>query len=160
MRFSSPREFFYKLYNVLYVIVLLPLLLFGFLYLNFRSEDLLANHNYSVASYMMILSAYGAIVGYSFWMFWNKIKLARRHSELNEKMEQYAKLTIARYVILAFTGLLLAAGLFLTKDQIFVVLFVVSLIVLSLVWPTSRKVSKDLKLRNEERETVLGRGRK
>jgi hypothetical protein len=50
--------------------------------------------------------------------------------------------------------LLLAVGLFLTRSDIFTAFYIAGLIFSAVFWPTSRKVSDDLRLRGDERQMV------
>lgn len=157
MQFSSAQEFFNKLHNLLYLIVILPLLVFAFLYLDLRSEDVLANQFFSPVWYVVILTTYAATVGLTFWIYNRRLQEIRQDNVFEKKIAAFARLTIVRYLILSLVGLLIAGGLFVSHDQVFVILFVASLIVISFIWPSARRVAKDLKLKDVERDRIMGR---
>lgn len=156
MKFSSFRGYFDQLHNILYLSILVPLLLFGYTYLQVMAADdspgnetpirLLSPTLIIVFCIIMILSAR---------LFSGKLKASRELPELSAKMEHYATATIVRFLMFTLATLFLAAGFSLTHEKVFVALFGVSIILFSWWWPTPRKVCKDLHLKGEEHQRVL-----
>lgn len=152
MKFSSMREYFYKVHNILYVTFLFPLLLFTYLYLENRL--VLSQGTHGVLAYLLTF-VFLAAVGFARWDFVRKIKAIRQLAGLGVKLEKYATALIIQFAIISAVCLMLVVGLWLTASQIFVAAFVVSLIILSWLWPTGSRVCKDLRLRGDERDMVL-----
>jgi lysylphosphatidylglycerol synthetase-like protein (DUF2156 family) len=154
MKFISIGQYFYKLYSAVLCIVLLPVLMFIIAYV-FSAPVTPSQH-----SLLLLLSL--SVVVVSDWLivlfFFNKkIKSIRHHQGLRLKLEKYFRLTIVRYMVIATGCIVLAAGFFITGDDLFTGLFVISLILIGLVWPAPAKVSNDLGLKGDEREMVYYR---
>lgn len=90
----------------------------------------------------------------AFYLFDKKIKSIRNDQGLRAKLEKYFALTIVRYIQITGGHLFLAAGFYITQEDVVTGIFVASMVLAGLLWPTSAKVCKDLKLRGDEREMV------
>ena len=152
MDFFTIEQYFNKLFSALFVILLVPIGAFIGSYL--RSVEVIASQiNFSVDHHYL-----GAIVAADwlliFILFNKRIKSIRNGQGLRIKLEEYFRLTIVRYIGGAAGCLVLAYGFYFSNDDLYTGAFVVSLLVLGLLWPTSPKVCRDLKLRGDEREMV------
>lgn len=155
MQFNSIRDFFNALYNILYGILLVPLLAFVYLYLEQqagRLEPILQQSG-------LIVTVLAVIVivdwGVSFALFNNGLKRARQLTLLGERLQHLRYITIVRYVLISSSCLLLAVGFYFTSHQALTALFVVSMILQSSFWPTTYRVCDQLELKGEEREMVI-----
>jgi hypothetical protein len=161
MKYNSIREYFYKLHNVLYALVLIPLLVFIYVYLEFQYrefESLYKDDDFLIRIVVFGLSIVQFVIWiFTFYTFNKKLKQLRLVESLGERLDQYYKLTTVRFTLVTVGSLMLAAGFYLTEDQVITVLFVTSLGILSLLWPLPSKVCRDLKLRGDERTMVLFR---
>jgi hypothetical protein len=150
MNFLTIGQYFNKLQSALLFILIVPLLIFTTLYLfaHGMAEDQLSEY-YIVISAAVVLDWFMAVV-----IFNKKIKSARNQQGLGAKLDKYFKLTIVRYSVLSSASLLLAVGLYLSGSDVFMAMYMVGLLIAGILWPTSRRVSDDLKLRGDEREMV------
>lgn len=150
MNFLTIGQYFNKLQSVLLLILIVPLLIFTTLYFftGGKPEDPQTEYYIIIAAAVLMDWAMALII------FNKKIKSARNQQGLGAKLDKYFKLTIVRYSILSSASLLLAVGLCLSGSDVFMVLYLVGLLLAGVFWPTSRKVSVDLKLRGDEREMV------
>lgn len=151
MEFISIGQYFHKLYSTVLCIVLLPVLMFSIAYV------LPVPAGSSSHSLPLLLAL--SVVVVSDWLiilisFNKKIKSIRQHQGLRLKLEKYFRLTIVRYTLIASGCVVLAAGLFITRNDLFTVFFVINLMLTGLVWPVPSRVSNDLRLRGDEREMV------
>jgi hypothetical protein len=158
MKFNSIREYFYKLHNVLYALVLIPLAVFVFIYLEFQNGSIEGHFRQDKPISLFLLIAI-CIAIVSDWvvaliLFSNRLKSLRTVESLGKKLELYYKLTIVRFAIVVMGLIMLAVGLYLTENQIFTALFVCGLVLVSLIWPMPAKVCNDLQLRGDERLMV------
>ena len=152
MDFFTIEQYFNKLFSALFVILLVPIGAFIGSYL--RSVDPIAMPmNFSDDHYYLaaIVVADWVLI---FILFNKRIKSIRNGQGLRVKLEEYFRLTIVRYICGALGCLVLAYGFYISNDGAYTGTFVVSLLVLGLLWPTSPKVCRDLKLRGDEREMV------
>ena len=155
MRFTTISEYFYKIYSALLIIVLPPIIAFIVLYLqpSRQAVDFLDEPEKSITFTTALLLIWIA----SFIFFTKKIKSARNGQGLRAKLEKYFSLTIVRYISFTLTGLILAAGFYFMRNDIFSLLLVAQLIIMGSIWPFPGKVCKDLRLRGDEYDMVFFR---
>src|SRR5687768_12550859 len=152
MEFITINQYFYKLYNAVLVILLLPIL--AFLTIYFQTFTLAADQPQSLSLILQILSAVLFLWVVMLLISFKKIKTIRNGQGLRVKLEKYFYLTIVRYIFISIGSLLLAYGFMLTHEDLFTGFFVVNLVFAALLWPAPAKVCKQLKLRGDEREMV------
>jgi hypothetical protein len=102
---------------------------------------------------------YGSIV-VALWLimfifFAKKIKTVRNDQGLRLKLEKYFRLTIVRYSLIAISAFILAVGFYQTRNDLFTLIFLVHILMAAMLWPRPAKVTKDLRLRGDEREMVF-----
>lgn len=151
MDFFTISQYFNKLFSALLLILLLPIVIFCAIYLQASFGE--ANH-YSVAVHVLIMAIVATDWLIIFFFLNKKIKSIRKDQGLRFKLEKYFRLTIVRYSLGAAACLMLAFGFYLTKDDVYTASFMVSLLMLGVLWPVAPKVCKDLMLRGDEREMV------
>lgn len=155
MKFNSIREFFNTLYNILYGILLVPLLVFVYLYLEQRSGNLMAE---IVESSLLVWILSSVVIfewAMSFVIFHKGMKAVEQRIGLGERLEKYRSITIVRYAMISSSCLILALGFYLTQHQVFTALFVMAMILQSSFWPTTYRLANHLKLKGEEREMII-----
>lgn len=155
MKFNSLRAYFYKLHNLLYLALLPPLIGFTFLYL----ENYLDIVKITVLSIRLglALAAFLVLICMSLWIRRRRLRVVRGLVSLNDRLEQYASALIHQFFILSAASYVLALSFYLMKDQLFIALFGMQLILFSVYWPTPRKVCRDLQLKKDEREVVINK---
>jgi hypothetical protein len=152
MQWISIGQYFYKLYSAVLILLLVPIIAFIFIYWQMLGTEPVSARTFETALPILII----ALISWLFMFFFynKKIKSIRNRQGLRAKLEKYFILTIVRYTVAVTGCLVLAYGFYLTRDNWFTGMFVLGLLVLGLMWPTSAKVCKDLKLRGDEREMV------
>lgn len=150
MRFFTITQYFNKLQSTLFMLLMGPLLLFIALYFYLAGKPVDPRMEYFVfISLAIALDWLIAMI-----LFNKKIELARKAQGLGAKLDKYFGLTIVRYGFLSSAHLLTALGFFLSGSDFFAAIYAGGLMLSALLWPTSRKVCRDLKLRGDEREMV------
>lgn len=159
MKFSTVREYFQKLHNILSAIVLVPVLCFGYIYLEagYGSGPMPVPERGDILSYVLI-SLQMALVIASLGMFSKRLHAVRKIETLRGRLDAYGRAIVIRFVFMTVIAFLGVAGLLFTANPIHVGLFVLLMIVLSFWWPSPHKLSRDLRLGREEREVVMRRG--
>ncbi len=152
MDFFTISQYFNKLFSVLFIILLLPIAAFIGVYFYLTVNSSVANHTVQV--HFSLLSIVVVLWALIFLWFNKKIESVRSDQGLRKKLEKYFRLTIVRYILAGSACLVLAYGFYLTGDDMYTWVFAGSLLILGILWPTSQKVSRDLKLRGDEREMV------
>lgn len=159
MKFADPREYFQKLHNILSAIVVVPVLAFGFIYLEagYGSNPVPTPTRADIRTYIIAFATV-ALVAWSIATFLRRLKEIRQLQDINERLSQYANATITRFAVAAAAGFTSVIGLYLTNDPIHVGLFVFLMIMLSAWWPSPSRLSRHLRLKKEEREWVMRKG--
>ena len=159
MKYQSLREYFYKLYALLFFLVLIPLGAFIYLYLAMRTQGFGGILNNDEFLSQTLIYVFGAVAfvdwSASFLIFSRGLKSARTITSLGGKLDRYYALTIVRFALIISGLLVLAAGFFLIENHVLTGLFMISLVVLGIVWPFPSKVCNDLALKGDERNMVL-----
>lgn len=158
MKFSSIKEYFYKLYNVCYLATLIPLGAFIYLYLKLQDGN--ANAFIQDAQQVLVLQ----IVAFLFVALIltivhlgtkKKMKTLSSELSLGNKMDRYFYLAFNRIGIGAFTSLIMGGGLMATGSELFSIFFLAILLWMASQWPTPKKLCVELSLKGDEREMVL-----
>jgi len=150
MRFFSIHQYFNKLHIAFLSLMMLPVLAFIVIYLTTDQQVPGTNPVYFAAIPLTALLDW--VIGIV--TFNKKIKSARNAQELGAKLEKYFNITIVRYSFVSGAGLILAFGFFLTNHELFGGFYLLNLLCSLLLWPTGPRVSRELRLRGDEREMV------
>lgn len=154
MKYNSVREYFYKFHNVLYLFILLPLLVFTFLYYAIQSNFIQSPYKDDdfliriVVIAALFITSIDWIV--TFVLVHVKLKQIRTFPSLGERLDRYYALTTVRFVLITFDSVLLAFAYFMTEAQLLTIASVANLALLVFLWPSTRKVCRDLQLRGDE----------
>lgn len=160
MKFNSVKEYFLKLNNTGYQLMMIPLILFIYFYTQSYFYDSQPLVEPGLGEYLLwAFFGLGAVILTIVQIYTNK-KAIRIASEvgLGIKLEKLGSVLIERMVWKAVVTLLMPLGLVATGNQLFSVLFGITLAWFFLQWPTPGRVSDLLKLRGDEREMVMSRG--
>lgn len=150
MNFITIGQYFNKLQSILFILLIVPLIVFSALHYFISGHQPEPRIDY----YVII----GAVVFVDWVMavviFDKKIKSSRNEQGLGVKLDKYFRITIVRHGILSSASLLLALGLYLTRSDFFTAMYVAGLGLSGILWPTGRKVCNDLRLKGDERQMV------
>lgn len=150
MNFITIGQYFNRLQSILFILLILPLMIFSALYyFNGENEPDSRPHYYVVIGVAVFIGWVMAMV-----IFDKKIKSSRNEQGLGVKLDKYFRITIVRHAILSSASLLLALGLYLTGSDFFTAMYVAGLGLSGILWPTGRKVCNELRLRGDERQMV------
>lgn len=161
MKFNSVKEYFYKLTNMGYQAMMVPLILFIFFYtklLFFASKPLIENTNQHL--YWLIgFAAFGVLVLTSVHILsYRKAKAISREVGLGIKLEKLGTVLMRRILWQAGVVTGMPIGLVLTGHAGFSVLFGVFMLFYFLNWPTPKQVARLLALKGDERVLVINKG--
>lgn len=161
MKFNSVKEYFYKLTNVGYQAMMVPLILFIFFYaqlLFFTSKPLIENTN-QYLYWLIGFAAFGVIALTLVQLFVKrKAKAISQMVGLGIKLEELGTILVRRMIWQAVIVTLMSVGLVLTGNVIFSVLFGVFMLFYFLNWPTPKRIARMLGLKGDERTLVINRG--
>jgi hypothetical protein len=150
MEYFTIGQYFTKLHIRLLIIILVLIIMFvgAYFITTFDSEP----HPWLTRTQMLSIIIANWLMVFLYYL--KKIKSIAKDQGLGLKLTNFFYLTIVRYIIIAFGCLFLLYSFYLTKDDVVTAMFVANLILMAVLWPTSSKVCRDLKLRGDEREMV------
>jgi hypothetical protein len=159
MKYNSLREYFYKLHNLLFGIILLPFLVFVALYWQMNEGNIEGPYRYNetYTNFMFWVSGFVVIMDWiiSGFLYLRGKRAAQKLASLGTRLDRIFSFTVLRFALVISGSLIFAAGFYFTEDQLFTLLFGVNILLLILFWPTPAKVCNDLKLKGDERTLVL-----
>jgi len=158
MNFSSLQEYFYKLSNRCYLLVLLPLGLFIYLFqqLMTRQIEPIVQDEPLVNIIIVTLCVFGlvnltTVHGVSV----QRLKKYAAELGLGRKLDRYHEIVLFRIAASSASSLMMAAGFLLTGSEVFGIFFIGILLWTLLQWPTSKRACQDLQLKGDEYDMVL-----
>jgi hypothetical protein len=158
MNFTSIKEYFYKLYNVCYLLLLLPLLIFIFIYYQLTEKKIVPIIAEEMQIQAMIAGAILLVIinlTTVHWVSGKRMKVYVTEPGLGRKLDRYYEIIFLRFTAGATSSLLAAIGLLLTGSVLFAAIFIVVLLLLAVQFPTSRKACKELMLKGDEYTMVF-----
>jgi hypothetical protein len=160
MKFNSVKEYFLKLNNTGYQLMMIPLILFIYFYTQSYFYDSQPLIEPRLGDYLLWVFIGLSVVVLTIVQIQTAQKANRIASEvgLGIKLEKLGSVLLVRMVWKAVITLLMPLGLVATGNQLFSVLFGITLAWFFLQWPTPGRVANLLKLRGDEREMVMSRG--
>ncbi len=158
MNFATLKEYFYKLSNRCYLLVLLPLIVFIYIYqqlISGRLVPLIKDEKLGLII-IAILTAFALINLTSVhWIALRRLSLYSSENGLGRKLDRYVEIVMFRIGACSASSLMMAAGLLCTGSEVCAGLFVLILAWTVFQWPGSRRACRDLRLKGDEEEMVL-----
>jgi len=157
MKFHSLGQYFYRLYALLFALILIPLGVFIFLYQALQ-VGILPQVDLSLPAQHVIYVIGGVVITVwllSYIIFFRRVRAIRKIFSLGDKLSRYATLTIVRSVMFSIGLLVLIIGYYFTESQWLTIAFIASLVIPLLFWPVPARVCNHLKLKGDERMMVL-----
>lgn len=159
MQFKNIREFLDKINTIYYAIVALPLVLFLLVYLRMMGDGghrpVLNNNNVVLLIQIFIGLIFLAGIFLAYFIYRKNTAEARLTGVLRKKLERYYASLLIKNSILAGVSLFLVLAMFLTGNNFFVIMYLVTLVIISLNRPSPFSMIKDLKLNKEEQEILI-----
>lgn len=156
MKFLSIKEYFYKINTIGFILLLVPLLLYIFLYMQSAERMPLISSEESIlillGGTILVFAIDLTIVQMILAM---RIKKYLKRVELAGRMDGYFYIAIIRMATYCGGALLTAVGFYLTSSSYFVAVFLMIDIMGILQWPTPAAFCSAFKLDGSEREMVL-----
>jgi hypothetical protein len=155
--FENSKEYLRKLTTIAYLNMSVPLLLFGWLYLETstnrlepRVESKWTLWIFVVSSLLMILFLYLGNRSYHY-----RLSEARKQKRLVDKLLFLKEGVRIRFTYFGFAGLIVTAGIFSTASELFAIPFSMVVVLFSINNPTLYRIVKVLQVKDEEKDTIL-----
>ncbi len=158
MNFTSLREYFYKLVNRCYLLVLLPLAVFIYIYYQLLSKKIVPYiQDEPLITIILVAIIVLSLVNLTtvYWLSRRRLKKFSTEVGLGNKLDRYFEIIMFRMSACSASSLAMAIGLFLTGSEWFAICFIVVLGWVMLQWPSSRRACRALALKGDEYEMVL-----
>jgi hypothetical protein len=161
LKFTTSEQYYNKLqlaFNGLVAVMLVP---FALLYLDIHSngaEEYPVDEKtaYALKILLPLMSAITAV--YAMKLFTKHLATAGEIIKLRDKLVLYFNAAVWKYLTLSASLFFAILGLWATRSSVFVVVFVIILVLLSLSRPTIRTLIVDLKLDKEEAKLLWEKG--
>ncbi len=153
----NSKEYIRKLINIAYLSIGIPLLFFIYVYLESTSESLvpMVDQEYQLMLFIPIFIISTILIIWGHKRFSLHISEAKKMDALSGKLARYQIGTTQRFVSYSISSMLISIGFFLTDFQVFAALFGIMIVLFSINNPNARKTVIDLKLKGDEKNTVL-----
>lgn len=155
MTFEEIQKSYSRLEQLVLVLMIISLPVFGMVYLYFNSGSL--NWDLPVLPDFFNGLLVGLNIGLlitQYFKFHRDIKEGKVTEDLFKKVAIYIRSTRVRFYFLFVVALLSALGLLFYQNEIYVVTFAVALIFFSLAKPTPDRIKRLYRLNKEDSEVV------
>jgi hypothetical protein len=157
MKFKTWTDFHHQINQIYHLFIAISLIPFSIVFLEIDSSRSFSIESGAV-TYLIIFSVL-ALSGYISWYAWKgdrtKYQLIENMS-IREKLEEFKRKNILRYVFLMIAGLLSLSGLWIVSSYLFVIAYFAILVQYSFLRPSMDRVTRDVRLTKEEREIFKG----
>ena len=156
----SWKEFHHQIYQIYHGLIALTLVPFALLFLEWNSPEELEDPQVFISStilYAVIFPLFVALESYISWYVWNGSRVQVQTSEsdtLQEKLTEFKKRNLIKYLILAGGGLLAALAMWLQPSFLFVVGYFAMLVQYSFLRPSEDKIVRDMQLTKADRNKL------
>jgi len=154
---KNSRDYLRQLTNIAYLGMSLPLLLFGWFYLEVSNHKMAPRVDERHVVWIF-LSLTGLML-LSFYMgnrlHQRKLMIARSRNTLREKLHVYKSAVYSRFIYFTVGALLITLGIYITASELFAISFSIVIVLFSINNPTLYRIVKALQLEGEERDIVL-----
>lgn len=154
--YSYLRDKYRSMERKVLLLILIPLPVFAFVYLNL-TKPTRTIHVPELPAFLesFLLSLTLALLLFQHINFQRSIKpLQVEGLDLDRKITGYLKASTMRYVILALVGLITAGGLFFFSNVGFTIAYAIVLVLVSVHKPSPIRIIRLFRLRGEEKEFV------
>lgn len=150
------KDYHHQIYQIYHGMIALTLVPFALLFLEWDSNVERTVVSYS-SLYFILVAQLLWVVGYGSWYVWRGEKVGYKLDEnmnLQQKLKEFKKKNLNKYVILALAGVLSALAMWLQPSFIFVIAYFTILVQYSFLRPSEDKIVRDMRLTKEERRKL------
>ncbi len=158
MIINSIKGYFYRLYNICYVLVLTPLALFLFLYYQTQVGKILPviqdQYEFLIVElsfFMLVLTSLTTVHLY----LRKRFVIVSKYASLGDKMNRYFPLALMRTGVGSVSAFIVSTGFYFTESVWLAGAFGVTMFWIWWQWPTPKRFCNDLSVRTDERELML-----
>ena len=93
--------------------------------------------------------------GLAFISYRRNLITSKNQHTLREKLIHYFRASLVKFAFLGAASIVAVTGLFLTTENLYVVLYIIVLMLFSINRPTVFRIARDLGLRDTEKDIVI-----
>ncbi len=157
-KYNNIFEYINKLRTRLYLLIALPIIVFGFLYLEF-SRGLSGNKpeslDFNAITSAMLVAAFASSIFAAYYYFHQQIKNIRELPNRKQQLEAYFKISMVRFYIILSGIIVVTIAYWLTYNTYFAAFFIGYMFLISLNNPNMYQVFRHLRLSKEAREKLI-----
>lgn len=155
----SVKPFLDKINLIFNSILALPLVAFGWMYLEAKAGRFSTNLDTMNANLINFIVPFVvlSIIGFSFYRFKRKVAGISDDLPLSVKLESYLKIALVTYAGLELALVLSVVGYYFTLSNTMVVMFVIVLVFFSLNKPTPMRIANNLNLKDRDRDVMMNK---
>jgi hypothetical protein len=154
LKYRNSEEFLNKLRNIYYLLIALPMGLFVLIFLNMKDRLAVPEVNQDLAEMLLYVLSIIALINVAsgYLLYYRNMKNLQISLSLKDKLQVFLNASILLYAALTAATLIIIAGLYITKNSIFAFFYVILLFLLSIGSPTYHRISRAVKLNQQEKE--------
>lgn len=150
------KDYHHQIYQIYHGMIALTLVPFALLFLEWDSGMAQKEIDYSGFKFIIILQLIWPI-GFACWYVWKGEKMQYatvEEASLDEKLREFKKINLYKYLMLALAGCLAAFAMWLQPSFIFVITYLAVLIQYSFLRPSEDKIVRDMQLTKDDRRKM------
>lgn len=150
---NNWERFYQKLNLIFHGTIAFSLIPFGWVFLetqkDFPEGPVITGNGSMIFKSVLVIAAAG-ILGYSRVFARKMLKKSHERESIKEKLDAYLAGKVKYYAFIELSAVLAVAGLYLTKDQLFSLVYVLALFVFSLGRPSFDRVSRETGVKEKD----------
>lgn len=150
------KDYHHQIYQIYHGMIALTLVPFALLFLEWDSGSAQVEVSYS-STFFILTSQLLWPIGFACWYVWKGEGVQRKTSNdvvLEEKLKEFKKINLYKYLLLAFAGCLAALAMWLQPSFIFVIAYLGVLVQYSFLRPSEDKIVRDMQLTKDDRRKM------
>ncbi|HAA15588.1 MAG TPA: hypothetical protein DCE41_29325 [Cytophagales bacterium] len=160
IRFKTGEDYYNRTQTIYYLLVIIPMMAFAFFYLEARKVEFQPFLESSLHRLLLIGLPTGALLDLllAFGAYYRIRNRAKKQESLRRKLEVLYRANMWKYVGLTSATILIALGMYLTRQEVMGAWLGILLFLWSWNLPTRQRFGRDLRLGKEDRKKMIFKG--
>jgi len=156
LRFKNWSDYHHQIYRIYHGIIALSLVPFFLVFLELEVADISHSRVPAFIEWLLLVFLVPVSV-YIIWLVWKGKKFLYSFNEdtsLRDKLEEFRRVEISRYLHLEIVCVIGLIGLWLTSHYLFVILYFAVLAQFSFLRPSEDRLIRNMRLTKKERHQL------
>lgn len=160
LKFKHSQDYLNKLQIYINALMAVPLLLFIYFFLRIENNSY---HPDLLNADSLFLMRAGILLAIIILIILGEVTFRKQMAGINlslklrDKLELFFNISITRSYYFEIATIISLLGLILSSEEVYVGYYAISLVAFSITYPTLQRISKQLRLNEEEREIIYSR---